>query len=123
MASLLCHLLPERSGVGLNELLGGRLEFPAGKHKDGRMAVESSAQHLGSLYAQVDATILDAGDGRLRDAAQGGELGLAKALQLTNSPHRLTRSDIDAPLGGNELAHIRMCWSGVGLRAPDGKPG
>ena len=72
------------------------------------MAVESSAQDLGPLYAQVDAAILDAGDGCLGNAAQGGELGLAKALRLTNDPHRLTRSDIDALFGGNELAHISV---------------
>jgi len=55
------------------------------------MAVESSAQHLGPLYAQVDAAILDLrGDGGLGNAAQGRELSLAKALQRTDDPHRLT---------------------------------
>lgn len=90
------------------ELLGGRLELPAGKYKNSRMAVESSTQHLGSLDSQVDATILDAGDGGLGNAAQGGELSLTKALQLTDDPHRLTRSDIDALFGGNEFAHISV---------------
>lgn|GEM_PF-5333393 len=70
------------------------------------MAAQSITQHLGALHAQVDPTILDAGDGRLRDAAQGGELRLAKALQLTNDPHRFTGSDIDTLLGENELAHV-----------------
>ena len=103
-----------RSGVGLIELLGGRLKLPTRKHKNRRVAVKSRAQHLGALYTQIDPTILNTGNGGLRNATQGGELRLAETLQLSDDPHRLTRSDIDALLGGNGLAHISVSDSHVG---------
>ena len=97
----------------IHELLGGRLELPAWEYKHSRVTVEGSAQHLGPLNTQVDPTILDTGDCRLGNAALCRELSLTKALQLTDDPHRLTRSDIDALFGGDELAHISVSDSHV----------
>ncbi len=90
------------------EWSGGRPDLPAWKHEDSRMAMQGGAEHLGTLNAQVDATILDAGDSGLGNAAQGRKLGLAEALQLTDDPHRLAGGDIDTLLGGNEFAHINV---------------
>ena len=77
------------------------------------MAVKGGTQHLGPLNAQIDPTVLDAGNGGLGNPTQGRELGLAKTLQLTDDPHRLTRSDIDAFFCGDELAHISVSDSHV----------
>ena len=49
--------------------------------------MQGNAKRLGSLNAKIDAAILDTGDGRLRNAAQGRKLGLAQALQLTDDAH------------------------------------
>ena len=78
--------------------------------------MKSSTKRFGPLNAQVDPTILNTGNGGLRNATQGGQLGLAKPLQLTDDPYRLTRGDVDALLGGNELAHISVSDSHVGCR-------
>src|SRR3546814_5727985 len=96
------------SDVCSSDLLSGRrFELPAGEHQDGRMAAKRTGQDLGPLNTQVDAPILNAGNGGLRNAAQSGELGLAKALQLANDPHRLTWGDIDALPGGKiGRAHV-----------------
>lgn len=85
--------------------LRSRPKLPAGKHKDSRMAPQGSAQHLGTLDAQVDAITLDAGDD---DAAQGRKSGLAEALQLADDPHRFAGGDIEALLGGTGFAHINV---------------
>lgn len=50
--------------------------------------MQGGTEHLGPLDPQVDATILDAGDGGLRDAAQGRELRLAQACSS-----RMIRTD------------------------------
>lgn len=75
--------------------------------------MKGNPQCLSPLDAQVDPAILNAGNGGLGNAAQGGELSLAKPLQLTDDPHRLTGSDIDALFGGDELAHISVSDSHV----------
>ena len=94
--------------------LGSRFELPAREDKNGRMAMQGRAKHLGPLDTKVDSTILDAGNGGLWNTTQRGELGLAETLQLANDPHRFTRSDIDALLGRNELAHISVSDSHIG---------
>lgn len=97
----------------MDDVSGSRVELPAWKDKYGRMALQGRAQQLGPLNTKVDPTILDAGNGGLRDAAQGGELGLAETLQLADDPYRLTRGDINAFFGRNELAHISVSDSHV----------
>ena len=77
------------------------------------MTAKGSAKHLGTLYTQVDPTILDAGNGGLGDAAQGRQLRLAQALQLTDDAYRLTWGDVDALSCGDEFAHISVSDSHV----------
>jgi len=77
------------------------------------MAVQGGTQNLGTLNAQIDPAVLNAGDGGLGDAAQSGQLGLAEALKFTNDTHRLARGDVDALFCRNEVAHISVSDSHV----------
>ncbi len=76
--------------------------------------MKGAAKHFGALNSKVDATVLDAGNSSLRDAAERRELSLAEALQLADDANRLTRGDVDALLGWNELAHISVSDSHAG---------
>ena len=105
--------LPQRSGFGLNELLGGRFKLPAREYQNCWMAVQGGAKHFGSLHSKVDAAILYAGNGGLRNAAQGGKLSLAETLQFTDDPHRFTGGYINSLLGWDEIAHVSVSDSHV----------
>ena len=76
--------------------------------------MQRRCQNLRPLDTKVDPTGLDAGNGGLRHAAEGRELRLAEALQLTNNPHRLARTDVDALFRSNELGHFSASGSHVG---------
>ena len=77
------------------------------------MAAKRRTQHLGTLDAQVDATVLDARDRGLRNAAQGGQLRLAESLQLANDPYRFARRHVHTFLGWTEIAHVSVSDSHV----------
>ena len=87
--------------------------MPAREYKNRRVAVQGYAKNLGALNTQIDPTILNAGNGGLRNTAQGRELGLAQTLQLADDAYRLTRSDVDALFGRNEFAHVSVSDSHV----------
>jgi hypothetical protein len=53
------------------------------------MATQGQGKNLRAFHAKIDATVFDAGDSRLRDAAQFGQLNLAKTLNLTNNANGL----------------------------------
>lgn len=93
---------------------GGGFQLPTREHQYRRMAAQGCAKRLGPLDTKIDAAILDAGDGRLRNAAQSGELGLTQTLQLTDDAHRFTGSDIDAIFGRDQLAHVSISDSRAG---------
>ncbi len=44
----------------MHELSGSRFYLPAWENQYGRMAVKSTAKHLGALNTKIDAAILDA---------------------------------------------------------------
>lgn len=75
------------------------------------MAAKRRREHLGAFNTEVDATILDTGNARLRNAAQLEELSLAESLKLANDAHGLTRGDRYAFLYWDEVAHIRISHS------------
>ena len=75
------------------------------------MAAQRSGEYLGALNSKINATIFDAGDGGLRNAAQLRELSLGESLQLAKNPHGLARGDLDSLLGWAEVAHIRISHS------------
>jgi len=54
------------------------------------MAVKRAREDLRALDTQADAVSLDSGQRRLRNAAQVGELVLAKTLKLADDPYRFT---------------------------------
>ena len=75
-----------RLTLRLGRTLGGLV--PAGEDQDGRMAVKRARKHLGALDAQADAVSLNSRQRRLRNAAQFGELVLAKTLKLADDPQQ-----------------------------------
>ena len=75
--------------------------------------MQGGCQHLCTLNTKVDPTVLDAGNGGLRDTAERRKLRLAKALQLANDPHRFAWTDVDALLGGNKFSHLSVSGSHV----------
>ena len=75
------------------------------------MAAQRRREYLGALNPEVDATILDAGNGGLGNATQLGELSLAESLKLANDASGLTRGDFYSFLGWAEVTHIRISHS------------
>jgi len=57
--------------------------LPAGKYEYGWVAPECAGKNLCALDTQVHSTVLDGGDGGLRDARKFGELALAQFLEFT----------------------------------------
>lgn len=78
------------------------------------MATQGLGQHFRAFHAQIDPAVLDAGNGGLRNTAQGRELGLAQPLQFPDDPHRLAGRDLDAFPGWLGLAHVNGSDSHAG---------
>jgi hypothetical protein len=56
------------------------MDIPAWKHENCRMALESPGKNLSPLYPQVNATIFNGRDGRLRNTRYLRELVLTHFL-------------------------------------------
>ena len=70
------------------------------------MTTQGSSKHFGTLNAQVDAAIFDAGYRGLGDATQLRELSLAEPLKFAENSNGLTRRNVYSFLGRAEVAHL-----------------
>ena len=101
-------------GVGnkvlTRELRGrGFRHLPARKDQNGRMTIQGRGKNLRAFHTKIDATVFDAGDSRLRDATQSGQLALAKTLKLTNNANGLAGRTSTRFLAGLKLrTHSRL---------------
>ncbi len=71
------------------------------------MAMEGIGQGFGAFDTKIDAPGFNTRNRCLRNAAQLRELGLGKALQLTNDAHGFSGRYLDAPFSRNEVTHIQ----------------
>jgi hypothetical protein len=70
------------------------------------MTTQGQRKNLGTFHAKIDPTVFDAGDRGLRNAAQFGQLDLAKTLKLPNNANGLTGRNVHPLPGGAEFAHL-----------------
>lgn len=93
------------SGRGLKRSL------PAREHEDCGMTPKCVCKYLRSLDAQVDPTILDSGNGGLRNARELGQLTLAQFLKFAQDTHGLADADFHSFLGSTKCFHIKISGS------------
>jgi hypothetical protein len=96
---------------------------PAGEDEYRRVAFEGQGQGLRALHAQVDAAVFDGGDGRLRDAAELGELVLAQPLEFANDAHGFSDGDLNTLPGGTKVPQLSSSDSHAESRAPPAPAG
>ena len=78
------------------------------------MNPEGPGQYLGPLDPQVDSTVLDRGDRRLRNPGQLGKLVLTQLLKLTNDANRFPRGYIHGLPGAPKLTLPHPCYGDSG---------
>lgn len=89
------HIMEAEGGLSTGslsvELRASDFRVPVRPQEDGRVDLEGSGQLLGSFGSESHATAFDARNGRLRDAACLGKLGLGQFLKLPSDTYRVPR--------------------------------
>ncbi|OHC62013.1 MAG: hypothetical protein A2045_05670 [Rhodocyclales bacterium GWA2_65_20] len=80
--------------------------LPAGEYEHGRMALERTGKNLGTLDAQVHATVLNGRDGGLRNSRKFGQLALAQFLEFPQDTDGLSHRDLDSFFRRTKLFHF-----------------
>ena len=70
-------------------------DLPARENKHGGVAFQRYGECLCPFDPEVDAIILDRGDGRLRDSGERGQFRLAEFLQFPHDAERLPDRDLN----------------------------
>lgn len=96
------------SGAERGKLGGGlKRDIPAGEYEYCRMALEGTGKNLRTLNTEINSTVLDSGNGGLRNTGEFRELALAQILEFAQDTDRLTDRNLNAFLGGTIIFHIR----------------
>jgi hypothetical protein len=82
--------------------------LPAGKHEYGWMTLEGMGKDLCALNTLIHPTVLDSGDGRLRNARQFGQLALAQFLKFAQDADGLSHRDLNSFFCRTEPFHFMV---------------
>ena len=81
------------------------------------MTLESYRKYLGTFHAEIDAIILDRGNGGLGNPGKGGQLTLAEFLKLAQDADGFSDRDVHSLPGWTKLAHV------IASDSREGSPG